>query len=288
MIQDLGAFLKQRVRGPDDKILIVGGRSTNFPDRLRAHPQLIFWDSTDPVTARQLKIPVGVRVIITTRFVDHALIARIQSLAESAGVERYPGTLGTGEIKTLLGRALGISEDVGRGELKDFVIRHARFDTDMGTTEIKRLYELAQKQGIPTTQDSVGQAFYRLRREWRQNRRTILARREELKLQEVEPEGARPRKTPAPSPAPAVPEGHVEQSIEVLRDLAGRLLGSIDELRKWLDQFQLASVALEEVLQDHARLRLIEADYARLQKMEGEMRDLRARLDSLLNGRKEE
>src|SRR5438477_9081297 len=62
------------------KVLIVGGRSTNFPRRYRENPRFIFWESTQASTLRRAKIPTGVTHIIISRFVPHKLIFRLMKV----------------------------------------------------------------------------------------------------------------------------------------------------------------------------------------------------------------
>lgn len=176
-----------------DRILIVGGRTTNFPESLRRLDQLIFWNSTDPETERKSKIPEGVKLIIITRFVSHTLLTRIRGLA-SEGV-RILHHQSTGRIKEVL-RSLGISKENAmtkrrhreeeehaeeirprmtekkakreRGWLEKFVRQHADFSAESGIREIERLYTkiiMEFEDGDITTERSVGSCFYRLRKE---------------------------------------------------------------------------------------------------------------------------
>lgn len=62
------------------KVLVVGGRSTNFPGRFYQNPRFVFWGSTQPCVLRRRKIPAGVTHVIITRFVSHKLILHLRKI----------------------------------------------------------------------------------------------------------------------------------------------------------------------------------------------------------------
>lgn len=85
---------------PNSKVLIIGGKTTNFPESLRDNPRLVFWDSIDPHTRVHKKIPEGVRIILTTRFISHKLVWRVRKLLPE-GVIFVTKPQGTGMIRKL-------------------------------------------------------------------------------------------------------------------------------------------------------------------------------------------
>jgi hypothetical protein len=171
----------------DSKLLIVGGKPSNFPDEIRRNPRLIFWDSIDPETVRRQKIPAGVTAIVCTRFVDHAIVERINAIVPK-GVKVIKGVRGTGQIRRAIATVLPDDEKenpdmddanengepVGahvmplrkplRGELVTFMRRQADLGVSKPSAEIDRLAELARHLGLQTTRVSISNSFFRLRR----------------------------------------------------------------------------------------------------------------------------
>lgn len=90
---------------PDGKVLIVGGRDSNYPKWVRRHPRIVIWYNTDPSTMRRT-IPQAVEAILLTRFVKHKQVRRIiKIMPEGVRIVRIP--INTGKIPDALG-ALGI------------------------------------------------------------------------------------------------------------------------------------------------------------------------------------
>ncbi len=83
------------------KVLVVGGRSTNFPSRFRENPRFIFWDSTQPNTLRRAKIPAHVTHVITARFIPHKLTFHLRKIMP-LGVRLVNSIEGTGRINEFL------------------------------------------------------------------------------------------------------------------------------------------------------------------------------------------
>ncbi len=91
------------MRNDGGKLLIIGGRATNFTENLREHPRFIFWDSVDPDTRHKTKIPSDVVVIIFARFIKHKIYRRIKKIVPSdVLVLQFP--LQTGQIREVLGQ----------------------------------------------------------------------------------------------------------------------------------------------------------------------------------------
>lgn len=265
------------------KVLIVGGRGANFPERFRRDSRLVFWDSTDPATHKRDKIPADVKVVIVTRFISHSLFARLKSMIPP-GVKLLKYAQGTGRIKDLLesveigkeekrmidpgAREAGVDSSVlepagggrrpltkaKRGTLSRFVRENADFSAEDALAEIDRLFGKAKAQGLETTQRSLGNAFYHLRKRLKGQKRAVPALAGEM-----------PETPPGSIPAElaAVPPKISEDSLRVLRDFVGQL--------------QIAAIALEELLAEHDRLKRIEQEVQRL-------RSVMAPLLAALNG----
>ena len=89
------------------KVLILGGRSSNFPEWVKNHPRVVIWFNTDPAAWRKDSIPERVEVIIHTRFIAHKMIERVKkNLPE--GVRLISTSINTGKIKNALA-AFGIT-----------------------------------------------------------------------------------------------------------------------------------------------------------------------------------
>lgn len=236
---------------PTDKILIVGGRVSNFPQEIRFHPQLIFWHSTDPDILRKEKIPEAVRLILFTRFVAHKLSNRIRSITPE-GVKIVSHVQTTGVIKNIL-KSLGILAEVEEAQeeveertkrfvetfkarlepavLDKFVSANANFDAEKVQEEIRRLFGQAESAGLPATEQSIRECFYRLRAE---------LKREAFMLRS------------APPPERAVPKD-AEEAEAYLKEF-------IQRLRPLTEEAQAAAVALDYILADRERLLKLEKE----------------------------
>lgn len=81
--------------------VVVGGRPSNFDQKMRDHPQCVFWDSTDPKASGK-PLPTNARVaLLLPRFIDHSWCRRVKAEAQARGV---PALLlqSTGDIKDML------------------------------------------------------------------------------------------------------------------------------------------------------------------------------------------
>jgi hypothetical protein len=98
------------VLGPDDKVLVVGLKASNFTRGIRKHPKLIFWDATDNTIDRKTTIPLRVKcVVMYIRLVSHNIGNRIKSMLPE-GVLFLNHFTGPGQVKDYL-KSLGISDD---------------------------------------------------------------------------------------------------------------------------------------------------------------------------------
>jgi hypothetical protein len=89
-------------------VLILGGRSSNFPEWVRKHSRVVIWFNTDPAAWRKDTIPERVEVIIHTRFIAHKMSERVKkNLPE--GVRYISASVNTGNIKNVLA-AFGIAK----------------------------------------------------------------------------------------------------------------------------------------------------------------------------------
>jgi len=260
----------------NSKILIIGARSTNFPGEFRDDHRIIFWDSTDPSTRNKTKIPEDVRVIIFTRFVSHSSIQKIKKITPS-NVRLMNYVQGTGEIKAML-RTIDtggegnprVEEKSGetqkRGQVREFLLTNADFKARNAVAEIRRLFRKAMGVGLKTTERSVEQAFYALRKKARERQNEATGAEDSIvpatsieppPLVEIPQPEIGPRREPSPTTS------NLDQSIEILKAFVGQL--------------QLASLALEELLADYDRLKNTESEVHHLREM---LASLLARLDS--------
>lgn len=91
---------------PKTKVLVVGSKDGNFPDDIRNHPQMIFWDSNDPSARKKPDIPKGVRVVIFLKFLSTAWYRRVKDYAKSRGVWFPAHAMQTGEARRLINAIL--------------------------------------------------------------------------------------------------------------------------------------------------------------------------------------
>jgi len=184
-------------------VLIVGGRTTNFPASFREHPRIVIWESTE--NPERYEIPENTRVIIPLRFIGHAVFKRLQDYVRQKQALLWPGLANTGELKALLSLALDITPDEDtkevlatdvsspvttaiataaddaqpdtdepeptmptppkeKGAVLAFVKQHADPKAST-TTEARRLMVLAKRQGLQTTESSLMNAIYRARQQ---------------------------------------------------------------------------------------------------------------------------
>ncbi|MST04082.1 MAG: hypothetical protein EXS49_00740 [Candidatus Pacebacteria bacterium] len=200
------------IRSRQHRILILGGKGSNFPDDIRGNSQFLFWDSTDPRTKTKDKVPAGVKVVISTKFVGHALLARVRSVLPN-GVRFLNFTQGTGKINKLLREVVkrhhgeivsqvtsikvpqsesdnhSPSENIAihnNGSLvakedsalsltpRDFVRAKADFSCRLKVLEVDRLFALSKKQGHKFSRSSIASAFYSLHRKQNEAKEAVV------------------------------------------------------------------------------------------------------------------
>ncbi len=83
------------------KVLVVGGRSTNFPRQFYQNSRFIFWESTQPSTLRRKRIPMGVTHVVISRFISHKVILHLKKIMPT-GVRFVNAIDGTGRISEFL------------------------------------------------------------------------------------------------------------------------------------------------------------------------------------------
>lgn len=91
----------------EGKILLVGGRTTNFPKSIWQHPRVVVWQSTHNSPERRRSIPKDVKTIVLLRFLDHKLRRRIASLVGD-DVHIVPKIMNSGEATRFVLEKLGI------------------------------------------------------------------------------------------------------------------------------------------------------------------------------------
>lgn len=183
-------------------LLIAGGEMSNLPDKVRSHPQIIIWDDNDQDWQHKT-VPSNVRGIIFNSWISHPKVAILRRAAASLNVPIFP-FLKTREIKELVSETLQLQEPVPtvpeapielpppqpeeatpdapafltpedtmrkptRGTLLRFVQDnfHQPDNLKKGwiADEGRRLFVLAKKAGIKTTEGSVIQVVSKLSRD---------------------------------------------------------------------------------------------------------------------------
>lgn len=90
----------QRIRcETGGKVLVVGGRASNFPESLRDHPRIVWWEPAH--FSRMRELPHAVRWVVLTRWIDHKTKWRVKSIAPP-GVQILDWAVSVKEITNLL------------------------------------------------------------------------------------------------------------------------------------------------------------------------------------------
>jgi hypothetical protein len=85
---------------PHGRVLVVGGRPSNFDDYWLNHPRIVFWNS-DSAEVRRCDFPANVRVVVTTRFLGHTPFNNIKREALKRRVPVF-GPMNTGQLREKL------------------------------------------------------------------------------------------------------------------------------------------------------------------------------------------
>ena len=245
-------FVK-RIRESSAKILIVGGRSTNFDKEFRDQDRLIFWDGADRLTpSRIIKIPEGVGFILITRFISHSLLARIKKIKPD-DVVLLDCAAGTGVIKEIVDPKVKYQlKDlprpvpparvrVSRGNVLRFLEENIKY-IEVPVVEAGRLLAMCKEANIQTSLAYVKQLVWKLHRKLRDKGiGTTLAPSETI-----------PAVPPLPSPVGS--------------------LGSKKILSDWKDMFGVMGLEVDQVLAEFvaivARVAALEAEISRLKRKE--------------------
>lgn len=248
-------FVK-RIRESTAKILIVGGRSTNFDKEFRDQDRLIFWDGADRLTpSRIIKIPEGVGFILITRFISHSLLARIKKIKPD-DVALLDCATGTGVIKEIVDPkvkyqlkdlprpVLPARVRVPRGNVLRFLEENIKY-IEAPVVEAGRLLAMCKEANIQTSLAYVKQLVWKLHRK--------------LKDKGISVTGT----TSVPSGTisfPAVPPPPSPVSS----------LGSKKILSDWKDMFGVMGLEVDQVLAEFnaivARVFALEAEISRLKR----------------------
>lgn len=83
---------------PEEKVLVLGTKPSNFPERYTRHPRFVFQhnDSDSPLGAK-----ANLGAILSTRFLGHSAVEKVKAAIPDVDF-LYP--LGTGEIRNILNR----------------------------------------------------------------------------------------------------------------------------------------------------------------------------------------
>jgi hypothetical protein len=168
------------------RVLVAGGRGDNFPPRWREHPQLVFWE-TEGKSPSRFVVPSDVRLVLSTRFVSHAIYNAVADECAARNIYFSVKPLGTGEIKNILKPFMNGHADneptadepttetqvaevetatmkTASGVLKAFVLKHADLNATPLAKEAERVWKLAKDAGIKTTDGSIKNSMYVLRK----------------------------------------------------------------------------------------------------------------------------
>jgi len=172
--------IKGIVANGHKQVLIAGVRGDNFTPPYRDHPQLVFWNSLDG-RHECLTVPHKVALILVTRFIGHSVYGSLKDQAKSMGAVFVNHPLGTGQIRELLKPFITKEEapvveqpkqdskpvvgqtmrGFARGELQQFVEKHAITNASPVIFELRRLCALAREQGYDVSENSMNSAYYR-------------------------------------------------------------------------------------------------------------------------------
>ncbi|TSC82753.1 MAG: hypothetical protein G01um101420_111 [Parcubacteria group bacterium Gr01-1014_20] len=106
LLQPSKAVIEKLRDDPRSKILVVGSKDGNFPNDIRNHPQMVFWDSHDPSARKKPNIPKGVVVVIFLKFLSTAWYLKVKDYAKSGGVWFLSHAMQTGEARRLVASIL--------------------------------------------------------------------------------------------------------------------------------------------------------------------------------------
>jgi hypothetical protein len=238
-LESLQHVLRALSASGDGRLLVVCPRARELDDEIRDAPRVVVWSDPEVREARQRMPPDVVAVVFVSlpghrgtahiqrharqqlATIHHGTVTprTIRELCEAAGLvpmtahdnndndtkdapdmpthAQFARTSApTSPKKTALVDKEG---KLRQGLLATFLQEQADLDADSGVAEIARLAELAETLGLPTTKGSIAEAFYRTRRQKR------------------EQDGSVPPKTASPTPrkrhalaivqtSPAVPD----------------------------------------------------------------------------------
>lgn len=243
-------------------ILVIGGRSTNFPPELRNRPQFVFWDSTE--SNLRADVPHNCRGILFTRFIPHAVYNRVMKTARERRLTVFP-VLNTGEIKRMLEQiaptetaiAAGnnghpetaVAADTAklltkdetlhkprRGELQRFIEAHVTEKPVSIAATARQLLTMAEQAGLKTTVDSLAQGI-------RMHLRTP---------------AVNPRKSAAPSPSRPTETDDVLATLAGTEQLLAEATKALDAARAAYDLVAESLPLLRTAVERHqARVRAL-------------------------------
>lgn len=262
--------------------LIVGGRTTNWTEEMRRHPQLLFWDSTDPKTYKK-DIPSNTRAILITRFTSHGMEKKLRDEAKRRGIAIIPGLSSTGDVRAHLQPVVDhvvpppapdpepefevikptpppaapvvVAQEPAtavprtlrppaRGELRTFIIEQADRTATSGpkSPEVQRLLAGLRERGISSTPDSISQAIRMYIRDAKQSRQVWAPAPAETAAPPVQAE--------RPPVAVHVPAVHAPAAQTDQRPLStpDQLLEAVIEAERYCDDMKAAADLLGSLL----------------------------------------
>ena len=261
------------------KVLVVGGRASNFPESLRHHPRILWWDTQHFSYARMRELPFAVRWVVFTRWVDHGIKNRIRSLTPS-GVQLLDWSLAVKDITNLL-RAVEQEPDMlkkatppvnghkpASETLSDWLRTHVPADVFYSTdtkvkTQAAGLLPACKAAGYNTSVDKLSSLWYALRTKKVAHDTKRAAELGALK-RSLEEKTPGPWAVEEPATAPAamrVPMTDLDLSDPATPRLMKDFRSALQLLREQFDGFTLQIERME------AEWAYVMADRARLQVM---------------------
>jgi hypothetical protein len=165
-----------------NRVLVAGHRGDNFPPAYRDHPQLLFWETDKSPHHIAERLPVDVKLVLTTRFIGHPMYEALAKACAERNVVFGVKNFGTGEIKALLqpfmnghattddaketdvAKATTVTDGTKKvkGWLTAFVKQHVDWSVEPAK-DARRILALALAEGVATTANSIAQCIYKMK-----------------------------------------------------------------------------------------------------------------------------
>lgn len=153
-MSETNAQVVARIAKSGGKILVVGGETSNLPDRIKNHAQIVIWDdNVQDFTNKE--VPRNTRVILCSRWLSHTNKWRLDKAAKELRALKFPN-LKAREIKEFLSEMIQEEPEVApieEKEVKQIVEQQQQLDeiTIETNKEIKEIEQVAKtnlKRGV--------------------------------------------------------------------------------------------------------------------------------------------